>query len=346
VPAQPQKTVPYQQDNIKLPRLRYANLPCRAGRVRAGGYHQLNSPIAEGDVIMPSNAPDFLPGFRQQVIPTTGTTINVSIGGSGPPLMMLHGYPQTHIEWRKIAPELAQSFTVVLPDLRGYGESGKPDGGENHVNYSKRAMALDQVEVMTALGFDKFAFVGHDRGARVGHRLALDHPQRLTKVALLDICPTLHMYNTTNMQFAAAYHHWFFLIQSAPYPETLIGNSVEMVLKSFMGALVPAAVEPAAFAEYLRCFRDPAAIHGSCEDYRAAATIDLAHDKADLDKKIACPLLVLWGANGVVGKMYDVPAIWRERATSFSGKALACGHWMPEEAPNEVISELKQFLAG
>jgi len=294
---------------------------------------------------MADNAPDFFPGFEHRTIQTSGTTINVRIGGSGPPLVLQHGYPQTHIEWRKIAPQPAQNFTVVLPDLRGYGDSGKPDDGENHANYSKRAMALDIVEVMTALGFEIFAFVGHDRGARVGHRLALDHPQRVTKLALIDICPTLHMYNSTNMMFAAGYHHWFFLIQPAPYPETLVGNSVEAVLKQFMGA-VPAAIEPAAFAEYLRCFKDPATIHASCEDYRAAATIDLAHDKADLDKKIACPVLVLWGANGLVGRLYDVLAVWRERAINVTGKPLNSSHWIPEELPNETLTELKAFLGG
>ena len=291
-------------------------------------------------------ASDFFPGFRQQSVQTSGTTINVRVGGSGPPLLLLHGYPQTHIEWRKIAPELAKSFTVVMPDLRGYGDSGKPADGEGHVNYSKRAMALDQVEVMTALGFDTFAFVGHDRGARVGHRLALDHPDRVTKLALLDICPTLHMYNTTNRLFATFYYHWFFLIQPPPFPETLIGNNVEATLKQFMGAVMPAAIEPEAFAEYLRCFSEPAAIHASCEDYRAAATIDLEHDRADLDKKIACPLLLLWGARGLVGQMYDVLAVWRERATNVSGKALPCGHWVAEEVPNETLTELKAFLAG
>jgi haloacetate dehalogenase len=291
-------------------------------------------------------ASDFFPGFQQQSIQTSGTTINVRIGGSGPPVLLLHGYPQTHVEWRKIAPELAKSFTVVMPDLRGYGDSGKPAGGDGHVNYSKRAMALDQVEVMTALGYDTFAFVGHDRGARVGHRLALDHPDRVTKLALLDICPTLHMYDTTNRLFATFYYHWFFLIQPPPFPETLIGNNVELTLKQFMGPVMPAAIEPQAFAEYLRCFSDPAAIHASCEDYRAAATIDLEHDRADFDKKIACPLLLLWGAQGLVGRMYDVPAVWRERATNVSGKALPCGHWVAEEVPNETLIELKAFLAG
>jgi haloacetate dehalogenase len=280
----------------------------------------------------------------QRSIRTSGATINVIIGGEGPPVMLLHGYPQTHHEWRKIAPELARDFTVVLPDLRGYGDSSKPEGGDNHINYSKRAMALDQVEVMAALGFDRFAFVGHDRGARVGHRLALDHPDRVTKLALLDICPTLHMYNTTNRMFATFYFHWFFLIQPEPLPETLIGNGAEAVLTQFLGAVQ--GIEPQAFAEYLRCFSDPAMIHASCEEYRAAATIDLEHDEADLDEKIACPLLVLWGAKGLVGQIYDVLAVWRERADSVSGSALPCGHWLSEEAPKATLAELRAFLIG
>jgi haloacetate dehalogenase len=282
-------------------------------------------------------------GFVQRSIPTTGATINVLTGGQGPPLLLLHGYPQTHLEWRKVAPELARDFTLVMPDLRGYGDSAKPEGGDGHVNYSKRAMALDQVEVMSALGFDEFALVGHDRGARVSHRLALDHPDRVTKLALLDICPTLHMYNTANRAFATIYFHWFFLIQPEPLPERLIGGDPEAVLTQFMGAV--AGIEPEAFGEYLRCFSDPATIHATCEDYRAAATIDLAHDEADLNQKIACPLLVLWGARGMVGHMYDVLAVWRERARSVSGTALPCGHWIPEEAPTEAVAELAAFLA-
>ena len=282
--------------------------------------------------------------FVAQSIQTSGASINVLTGGHGPPVMLLHGYPQTHHEWRNIAAELARDYTVVTPDLRGCGDSGKPEGGVGHVNYSKRALALDQVEVMAALGFEQFAFVGHDRGARVGHRLALDHPDRVTKLALLDICPTLHMYNTADRAFATFYFHWFFLIQQHPFPETLIGNEPEAWLKQFMGAVD--GIEPEAFAEYLRCFRDPAAIHATCEDYRAAATIDLAHDAADLDRKIACPLLVLWGANGLVGHMYDVLAVWRERASDVSGRVLPCGHWIPEEAPGEALTELRAFLGA
>ena len=289
---------------------------------------------------------NFFPGFQRQTVQTSGTSINVLAGGSGPPVLLLHGYPQTHLEWRKIVPELAKSYTLVAPDLRGYGDSGKPTGGDNHVNYSKRAMALDQVEVMEKLGFKQFAVVSHDRGARVAHRLALDHSDRLIKVVLMDICPTHYIYKTADRQLATSYFHRFFLIQPAPFPETLIGNNVDAVLKQFMGPVMPQSIEPEAYAEYRRCFSDPATIHASCEDYRAAATIDLVHDEADMDRKIACPVLVLWSANGIVGKKYDVLAVWRERATEVSGKSLPCGHWLAEEAPGEVLAEVRRFLTA
>lgn len=291
---------------------------------------------------MNADASLFPQHFTRQSVQTSGATINLIAGGEGPPLLLLHGYPQTHIEWRKIAPALAKDFTVVMPDLRGYGDSSKPDGGGNHIDYSKRAMARDQVELMTALGFDEFALVGHDRGARVGHRLALDHPERVSRLAVLDICPTLHMYETANRQLATYYFHWFFLIQPEPFPETLIGNSVDAVLEQFMGAVD--GIEPQAFAEYLRCFSDPATIHATCEDYRAAATVDLEHDRADLGEKITCPLLVLWGARGLIGALYDPIAVWRERASDVRGKALPCGHWLPEELPDETLAELRTFL--
>ena len=289
---------------------------------------------------------NFFPGFERQTVETSGTTINVLAGGNGPAVLLLHGYPQTHLEWRKVAPELAKSYTLVMPDLRGYGDSGKPSGGDNHVNYSKRAMALDQVEVMEKLGFERFAVVGHDRGARVAYRLALDHSDRLTKLVLMDICPTDYMFKTADRQLASAYFHWFFLIQHAPFPETLIGNNVDVVLKLFIGPVMPNFIEPEAYAEYRRCFSDPATIHATCEDYRAGATIDLVHDEVDMDRKIACPVLVLWGANGIVGKKYDVLTVWRERATNVSGKSLPCGHWLAEEAPGQVLAEVTQFLTA
>jgi haloacetate dehalogenase len=220
----------------------------------------------------------FFPGFRQTQIETSGAIINVLTGGSGAPLLLMHGYPQTLVEWHRIAPQLAQRFSVVLTDLRGYGDSSKPPDGENHFGYSKRAMALDQVEVMERLGFRQFAVVGHDRGGRVGHRMAIDHRDRITKLAVLDIVPTLRMYQTTDKVFATTYFHWFFLIQPAPFPETLINCNIEAWLRL---KNVP-FIAPEAYSEYLRCFRDPATLHASCEDYRAAASIDLEHDAADL----------------------------------------------------------------
>jgi haloacetate dehalogenase len=287
-----------------------------------------------------------LDSFEQTRITTSGAEINVRKAGQGPPLLLLHGYPQTQIMWHRIAPALAEHFTVVLTDLRGYGDSAKPPGGDNHEAYSKRAMAQDQAEVMTALGFESFAVVGHDRGARVGHRLALDHPGRVSKLAVLDIAPTLAMYERTDMAFASAYYHWFFLIQPYDLPERLIGADPDFYLEKKIGKWSKSAgcFDPAAIAEYKRCFRDPATIHATCEDYRAAAGIDLEHDRADLNRKLACPLLALWGAKGVIERQYSVLEIWRERAASVTGKALPCGHFLAEEAPEETLAELLQFL--
>ena len=287
-------------------------------------------------------------GFETRDVETSGTTIHLRVGGSGAPLLLLHGYPQSHVMWHKIAPALAERFTVVATDLRGYGDSGKPDGGEGHANYAKRAMALDQVEVMAALGFDRFSVVGHDRGARVTHRLALDHAGRIDKVAILDICPTKAMYEATDMAFATAYYHWFFLIQPFDFPERLIGADPDFYLEKTVGnwrkVSDPGAFTPEALTEYSRCFRDPATIHASCEDYRAAATIDLEHDTADYGRRIDCPLLVLWGERGVVGKTYDVLGVWGEYAGDLRGRGLPCGHFLAEEAPEETLAELLSFL--
>jgi len=287
-------------------------------------------------------------GFEHRQIKTTGATINVLKGGKGAPVLLLHGYPQTHVMWHKIASRLGNDFTLVLPDLRGYGDSSKPPDGDDHFGYSKRATAQDQVEVMEQLGFKQFAVVGHDRGGRVAHRMALDYAERVTKLAVLDIAPTHKLYNNVNKAFATAYYHWFFLIQPAPMPETLIGNSAEFYLNSLLGIgrLKPHAITPEAFAEYLRCFRDPATIHATCEDYRAAASIDLVHDDADMDRKVSCPMLALWGEKGVMHRMYDVVAVWRERAVNVSGKALPCGHFLAEEAPEETLTELQSFLGA
>lgn len=286
----------------------------------------------------------FFPGFETRKIQTSGATINTLRGGSGPPLLLIHGYPQTHVEWHKIAPALAREFTVVMTDLRGYGDSSKPHGGENHANYSKRAMALDQIEVMKTLGYDRFAVAGHDRGARVAWRLAVEHADRVTRLAVLDIVPL--PYSMVTREFATQYFHWFFLIQPAPFPETLIGGNADFYLRSRF--LRPTggtgAITPEAFAEYLRCFNDPATIHATCEDYRAGATIDLEHANGDGAKRVECPLLVLWGERGTVGRLYDVMKIWHNHAVNVTGKALAAGHFLPEEAPKETLSELLLFL--
>jgi haloacetate dehalogenase len=287
-------------------------------------------------------------GFTTARLETAGAKIHLRQGGKGPPLLLLHGYPETHVMWHKIATSLARRFTVVCPDLRGYGDSSKPPGGADHAGYSKRAMAADQVEVMAKLGFERFQVVGHDRGARVVHRLCLDHPERVTRAAVLDIIPTAVLYARTDKRFATYYFHWFFLIQPEDLPERLIGGAADYYLGRLLrgwGRAEEAFVE-AALAEYRRCFRDPATIHATCEDYRAGASIDLEHDAADAGKKIACPLLVLWGEKGVAGRLYDPLAIWRENAVDVTGRALPCGHFLPEEAPEETLAALEAFLAG
>src|SRR5579859_3593479 len=288
-------------------------------------------------------------GFKAFKIQTAGATINVVMAGQGPPLLLLHGNPQTHVMWHKIAPQLAREFTVVATDLRGYGDSSKPQDGENHSNYSKRSMASDQVEVMKKFGFEKFAVVGHDRGGRVGHRMALDHSDRITKLAVLDIVPTYTLLHSVNAEVATAFYHWFFLIQPAPFPETIIANNAEFYLKYMMfrnlsSSQVPAWMAPEAFAEYLRCFNDQEAIHANCEDYRASASIDLKHDEEDLTRKITSPVLVLWGEHGAVGRLFDVVATWQERAASVTGAPLAGRHFLPEEVPDETLSRLRAFL--
>ena len=284
--------------------------------------------------------------FETRKIRTSVTEIHTRIAGDGPPLLLLHGYPQTHVIWHKIAPQLARDFTVVATDLRGYGDSGKPPTTDDHAPYSKRAMALDQVEVMEALGFDRFAVVGHDRGGRVAHRMARDHGNRVSKLAVLDIAPTAAMYGQTDKVFATAYYHWFFLIQPHDLPERMIGADPAFYLGKKLRAWgrSSAAITDEAFAEYLRCFRDPAMIHASCEDYRAAAGIDLAHDATDAETRLQMPLLALWGAAGFVGQNYDVLSEWRAVADQVSGHAVPGGHYVPEEAPEETLAALREFL--
>jgi len=287
-------------------------------------------------------------GFQRERVRAGELTINLVHGGSGPPLLLLHGYPQTHVMWRKVAPALARHFTVVATDLRGYGDSDKPRGLPDHSNYSKRAMASDQVEAMSALGFERFCVAGHDRGGRVAHRMALDHPDRVERLAVLDIAPTRTMYERTTREFAKAYYHWFFLIQPEPFPETLIGGNPEAFLRKHMGGRFAglAPFEPDGWPEYVRAFRDPRTLHATCEDYRAAESIDLAHDDADFGRrKVTCPLLVLWGRHGVVERCFAPLADWGEYATDVRGKSLDCGHYLPEERPAETADELMRFFA-
>ncbi|PHY92962.1 hydrolase [Acetobacter pomorum] len=290
--------------------------------------------------------PELLPDFQWRDIEVEGVRIRTAIGGSGPPLLLLHGHPQMHLTWHKVAPTLAEYFTVVAPDLRGYGDSEKLKGGVNHVNYSKRAMAADQVGVMKALGFERFRVVGHDRGGRVAHRMALDTPQAVEKLVLIDIAPTATMYARTNMEFARRYFWWFFLIQPYPLPEKLIDGNPNFFLENHIAGQIkiPGSVDPRVMAEYRRCYADPAMRHATCEDYRAAASIDLVHDAADANKRIEAPLLALWGARGTVGALYDVVETWREKATDVRGHAIDCGHSPQEEAPDVLLRRLNEFL--
>jgi haloacetate dehalogenase len=286
------------------------------------------------------------PRFRQRRIRTSAATINLVHAGDGPPVLMLHGYPETHVMWHKVAPKLARDYAVVCADLRGYGDSSKPKGLADHSNYSKRAMARDMAEVMTALGHETFHVVGHDRGGRVGHRLARDHGARVRTLTVLDISPTWRVFQNTSMALARAFYHWFFLIQRAPMPEKMIGSMAAEYLLGRIGRSAgglrhyPMAVR----REYLRCF-DRRGIHASCEDYRAAAAIDLVHDRRDLGRKLRMPVLALWAKHSPVGTMFDCLADWREVARDVRGRALDCGHFLPEERPRETLAEIRRFLA-
>ena len=285
-------------------------------------------------------------GFAHEKIDTSDATINLVRGGSGDPVLLLHGYPQSHAMYHLVSPRLAERFTVVATDLRGYGDSSKPASAPDHFSYSKRASARDQVEVMEALGFGEFAVVGHDRGARVGHRMALDHSSCVTKLALLDIIPTHAVFANVSQELATDYYHWFFLIQPPGFPETLIGRDPAYFLEQKLGSLSGGhAFAPEAMAEYIRCFSDPEMIRGTCEDYRAGASIGLEHDEVDLDRQVVCPVLLLWGAHGKVPKRFDPLAVWREKASDVRGVELDCGHYLPEELPDETADELIHFLA-
>ena len=286
--------------------------------------------------------------WEQSLIEVGDVRINTNVCGSGPPVLLLHGYPQTHLMWDDVAEALSDSRTVVATDLRGYGDSDKPPGDPEHVRHSKRAMATDQVAVMEELGYDSFALIGHDRGARVAHRLAIDHPDRVRRLAVIDIAPTHEMFTTADLEFGMAYYHWFFLAQPADFPERLIGADPGYFVRSQLDrwSAPGFAFDEEVLAEYVRCFSDPAAIHASCEDYRAAATIDLAHDEADLADRLPMPVLCLWGEKGFVGSRYDVVRSWERRAADVTGAVIPSGHFVPEEAPEATARALSDFARG
>ena len=292
------------------------------------------------------------PDFEQRVItvPSDDGPIEIAcqVGGSGPALLLLHGFPQTKAIWHQVAPALAKHYTVIASDLRGYGASSKPHGMSDHSSYSKRSMAADQHALMKALGHDRFFLLGHDRGGRVSHRLAMDFPESIRKLMVLDISPTLTMYENTTMDFAKGYWHWFFLIQPEPVPETMIGANPEYWLKNHMGRHAGTGIfSPDRWAEYLQGASNPQSMHAMCEDYRAAATIDLVHDRADREqgKKLQTPLKVLWGEHGLVNKCFQPLEDWKKVSSSeVSGRAVPCGHYIPEELPQEVITEACNFF--
>jgi haloacetate dehalogenase len=288
------------------------------------------------------------PGFETHRLRCNGVTIHAEAGGQGPALLLLHGYPQTHAIWHRVAGKLARHCTVVCPDLRGYGDSSKPRGLPDHSNYSKRTMAQDMVELMARLGHARFHLVGHDRGGRVGHRLARDHgPKVVRTFTAIDIAPTLAMYEATDMAFARAYYHWFLMLQPAPLAEKMLAPVVPYNIlagSGLSGKGLKAFAKPA-LAEYVRTFSDPRTVHATCEDYRASGGIDLEHDRADRGKKLALPVQVLWGQRGVVGTQFDPLAQWRKVARNVTGRAIDCGHFIPEEAPAETLAAITEFLA-
>ena len=293
-------------------------------------------------------------GYETRRAAVGDTELFVRSGGQrgGPPLLLLHGYPQTHAMWQRVAQRLADRYFLVMPDLRGYGRSAKPEGAPDHANYSKRAMAADMLALMRSLGHERFFVTGHDRGARVAHRLALDHPGAVAKLCVIDIVPTLTMYERTDMAFASAYYHWFYLIQPRPLPEHQIGADPKFYLHwklSGWGSKNLAFIEPEALADYEAGFCTPEGVHASCEDYRASASIDLEHDRASraAGHKVACDLRVLWGERGVVARLFDPLADWQDACSGrVDGRALAAGHFLAEELPDETADELAAFFAG
>lgn len=276
--------------------------------------------------------------------------INIAyqIAGEGPPLLLLHGFPQTKVIWHRVAPELSKKFTVIATDLRGYGDSSKPNSKPDHSNYSKRAMSSDQSQVMKQLGFNTYFVVGHDRGGRVAHRLAADHSSEVQKLMVLDIAPTLAMYEQTHMLFAKSYWHWFFLIQKHPIPETLINGNTEFLMKQFMGGRHAGLgiFDPACWDEYLTAMKNPDCLHAMCEDYRASASVDLEHDREDIQNqfKLQMPVKVLWGEYGQVNACFKPLEDWKRVARYVSGHTVKSGHYIPEEIPEVLIEEIENFF--
>jgi len=289
-----------------------------------------------------------LPGFEYRQMDVDGVSISYAVSGEGSPLLLLHGYPENHLIWRDVAPDLAREHTVVLADLRGYGNSGKPAPDSAGLIYSKRSMARDQVRLMRQLGFWQFQVVSHDRGARVGHRLALDHPDAVSRFAVMDIVPTRHVLHNVTRTVALADFHWFFLATGNGIPERMIADDPEFWVHSLFGQLIGkgASIKPEVMQDYIRCFHDPGMVAGSCADFRSGLTVDLVHDDETFaaGRKVECPLLVLWGTQGMVGPGYDPIDIWRQYATDVRGHAVPTGHFIPEEAPDLVKASLRDFL--
>ncbi len=288
-------------------------------------------------------------GFERKRIELGDITVNCVVGGRGPPLLLLHGFPQNLAMWARVAPPLAGRFTVVCADLRGYGDSSKPRCLPDNSNYAFRAMAADQVAAMARLGFERFHVVGHDRGGRTAHRMALDHPDVVRSLAVLDIAPTYAMFMDTNRSLAGAYWHWYFLSQPEPFPERLIGNDPDFFYETCLvgwGATRLDDFDAEMLADYRRCWRDPATIHGSCSDYRAAATVDLEHDRADLGRRVACPTLALWGAQGVVQRHFDMAAEWGKRCAELRCATLPGGHFFVDRFPAETARMVEDFLVA